>query len=384
MPIAFVNGTGEILSSNVGSTAGSGGLAWTPTNGNALIVTISAWQASGYTATSVTDNKGNTYSLAYDSGAITGGSRLLIYAAWNYSGTGAPTVTVNNTASSGNFLAWAVSEFSGLKSSGLDSAATAFASGATSGVDASVTASTANADANSLVFAMLVHPTGTTFTLSGPAGYTAIYNEATSGNLGAWGGYKIVTTSAVQSAAWSYDDDVITWGAAVVVFAGAGGVGWTEGAGTTLATDDIGGAHHQRQKWTTGADGTANDVSSASPLAATLAPVASGGATPHKLVSATGTNGTSVKAAPAVVYGFIATNTNSSPRFLKLYDKASAPTVGTDTPKYTVAVPRIATGSWPHGMTFSTGLAVALTSGAADSDTGGVLADEITATVLYK
>lgn len=384
MPIAYVNGTGELLGSNVGSTDDSGTLGWTPTNGNALMVTISAWRSGGYTATNVTDDKGNTYALAYDSGAITGGSRLLIYAAWNYSGSGAPTVTVNNANSSGNFLAWAVTEFSGLRTSGLDTAATALASGATSGVDASVTASTANADTNSLVFALLVHPTGTTFTLSGPAGYTELYNQAVSGDLGAWGGYKIVTTSAIQSAAWSYDDDVVTWGAAVVVFAGSRGVRWTEGSGTVLASDEVDSAQYQRQKLTFGADGTATDVSASAPLPLQPAPVTSGGATPYKIVSSTGTNAASVKASAGTLYGFSLTNTNSSPRFLKLYDKASAPTVGTDSPKFTIAVPRIATATWPQGMAFTSGIAVAMTTGAGDGDTGGVAATELTGVLFYR
>jgi hypothetical protein len=40
----------------------------------------------------------------------------------------------------------------------------------------------------------------------------------------------------------------------------------TAGAGTSVATDDIGGVHYQRVKVTSGADGTANDVSNMNPL----------------------------------------------------------------------------------------------------------------------
>lgn len=45
----------------------------------------------------------------------------------------------------------------------------------------------------------------------------------------------------------------------------------TQGSGTTIAADDIGGVLHQRIKISQGADGAATDVSSAAPLQVTLA-----------------------------------------------------------------------------------------------------------------
>lgn len=45
----------------------------------------------------------------------------------------------------------------------------------------------------------------------------------------------------------------------------------TQGVGTTIAADDIGGVLHQRVKLSQGADGSATDVSSAAPLNVTLA-----------------------------------------------------------------------------------------------------------------
>ncbi len=45
----------------------------------------------------------------------------------------------------------------------------------------------------------------------------------------------------------------------------------TQGSGTTIAADDIGGVLHQRVKLSQGADGSATDVSSAAPLNVTLA-----------------------------------------------------------------------------------------------------------------
>ena len=42
---------------------------------------------------------------------------------------------------------------------------------------------------------------------------------------------------------------------------------YTEGSGITIATDDIGGVHHQRIKMEQGSDGTAADIAPTSPLA---------------------------------------------------------------------------------------------------------------------
>lgn len=113
-----------------------------------------------------------------------------------------------------------------------------------------------------------------------------------------------------------------------------------------------------------------------------LAPRTSGGLTMHKTISAATTNATSVKASAGQVYSVQVFNTNAAARYLKLYNKASAPTVGTDTPVKTLTIPGATTGaglvlSWPQGLAFGTGIAFALTTGAADSDTAAVAANEI-------
>ena len=46
----------------------------------------------------------------------------------------------------------------------------------------------------------------------------------------------------------------------------ADNVAISAGSGTTIATDEIGGAHYQRIKLASGADGTASDVSADAPL----------------------------------------------------------------------------------------------------------------------
>lgn len=108
----------------------------------------------------------------------------------------------------------------------------------------------------------------------------------------------------------------------------------------------------------------------------------SGGATPFRLNSAATTNATLVKASAGQVYSIVATNINAAVRYLKLYNRATAPTVGTDVPVQVYAIPGNTAGSGlvlniPVGMSFSLGIAFAITTGAADSDVGAVAANEI-------
>lgn len=117
---------------------------------------------------------------------------------------------------------------------------------------------------------------------------------------------------------------------------------------------------------------------------------AAGGSTPYKLISAATTNATSVKASAGTLYSITASNINASPRYLKIYNKASAPTVGTDTPVLVFLIPGNTAGAGTNipiglpGYEFTTGIAFALTTGAADSDTGAVAASEIIVNLGYK
>lgn len=135
--------------------------------------------------------------------------------------------------------------------------------------------------------------------------------------------------------------------------------------GPTFASDDVSGTQFPRVKVSLGPDGVAQD-----------------GWTPFRVVSAASTNATSVKASIGEIGFIYAVNLNAAVRYLKLYNKASAPTVGTDTPIATLPIPASATGAGfslaiPGGVTLGTGIALALTTGAADSDTGAVAANEI-------
>ena len=94
------------------------------------------------------------------------------------------------------------------------------------------------------------------------------------------------------------------------------------------------------------------------------------------LAAANSTNATSVKASAGDLFRIELTA--AAAVFLKLYNKASAPTVGTDTPIWTR---KLVVGdnvfAFPGGHYFSTGIAYALTGVAADNDTTAVAANDV-------
>lgn len=108
--------------------------------------------------------------------------------------------------------------------------------------------------------------------------------------------------------------------------------------------------------------------------------------TPSAVNSAASTNATAVKTSAGNVFSVTASNTNAAARYVKLYNKASAPTVGTDAPILTIPVPpgaAVNVNFGSQGYRFATGIALAITTGAADSDTGAVAAGEIKVLTSY-
>ena len=117
---------------------------------------------------------------------------------------------------------------------------------------------------------------------------------------------------------------------------------------------------------------TVNDVASAT-----------GGYTPNKLISAATTNATVIKASAGTLGYVQASNINAAARYLKFYNKATAPVVGTDVPVHVWLIPGNTAGAGTNipipseGVNFSAGISFALTAGAADSDVAAVAASEI-------
>jgi len=107
--------------------------------------------------------------------------------------------------------------------------------------------------------------------------------------------------------------------------------------------------------------------------------------TPYFLNSAATTNGALVITGTSGLTSLYATNTGAGAAFVKLYNKATAPVVGTDIPEMVIPIPAAVAGlpgvAAPNigfiGMRFALGLGIAITGGAADTDTSAVAAGQV-------
>lgn len=173
-----------------------------------------------------------------------------------------------------------------------------------------------------------------------------------------------------------------------------------DGAARTVATDQISGVDWQRVKTAYGAEGAATEVTDTSPLPVTTVPLVhgtdsveamagvrtAGGVSVYRLLAAGTTNAQCPKASAGQVYGWHLFNAAAYPVFLKLYNKASAPSVGSDTPVLTVGLSAGATANvaFPWGIPFTTGIALAITKLVADADTTAVTANDLALNLLLK
>lgn len=110
---------------------------------------------------------------------------------------------------------------------------------------------------------------------------------------------------------------------------------------------------------------------------------AGGIASTYRLLSAAAsTNATSVKTSAGRIYQLVGYNVSTGVRYLKLYNKASAPTVGTDTPFKTIAIPpgqAFVIDNGDLGYYCSAGIAFAWTQAVTDADTTALAAGDIVA-----
>lgn len=97
-------------------------------------------------------------------------------------------------------------------------------------------------------------------------------------------------------------------------------------------------------------------------------------------------NLTSVKATAGSLFNLTYTNTAASIRYLKLYNKASAPVVASDIPILTIPLAVGSFASIPFGTLgrrFATGIAFAITGAAADTDATAIGAGEVKFLIDY-
>lgn len=100
-------------------------------------------------------------------------------------------------------------------------------------------------------------------------------------------------------------------------------------------------------------------------------------ATSRIVSAAATTNATNAKPTSGTVLMVTGYNAAAAARYLKFYNKASAPTVGTDTPRKTLYLPAESPFAIPMDDFYSQGIAFALTTGAVDSDTGALTSGDV-------
>ena len=155
-------------------------------------------------------------------------------------------------------------------------------------------------------------------------------------------------------------------------------------AGRTLDTSAISGTVALDSATLSALEGVNATVSgTVTVTAGTVNPVVP--ATPYFVNSAASTNGALIMTGTSNLSSFYATNEGASAAFVKLYNKSTAPTVGTDVPEMTIPVPAAASGvpgvaAIPigfHGFRFALGLGIAITRNAVYTDTTAVGAGEV-------
>ncbi len=99
--------------------------------------------------------------------------------------------------------------------------------------------------------------------------------------------------------------------------------------------------------------------------------------TAYTLTTAASTNAAAVKASAGSLFVLTVSNPTATAAYVKMYNKASAPTVGTDVPVMTIPVAagaRVVEQFGALGARFATGIAIAVTGGVAASDTAVAVA----------
>lgn len=111
---------------------------------------------------------------------------------------------------------------------------------------------------------------------------------------------------------------------------------------------------------------------------------------PGSRISTTGTNATIIKNGPGILGNIDGSNVNAEEAYVKIYDKATTPNPAVDTPVYRYLIPGRTTGAGSNvpfpssGIQFQNGISYIITSGVADNDTTGVLANEVIVNYGYK
>ena len=117
-------------------------------------------------------------------------------------------------------------------------------------------------------------------------------------------------------------------------------------------------------------------VSATQPVSGTVT-ITNPTGTTYNVVTAASTNSAVVKATAGTLYEITISNPTATAAYVKLYNKTTAPVVGTDVPVMTISVPATSATTMPIALTFgqvgkrfATGIGIACTAAAPANDTG--------------
>lgn len=107
----------------------------------------------------------------------------------------------------------------------------------------------------------------------------------------------------------------------------------------------------------------------------------------HRKLSLATTNLTSVVAGRTRLHTLCLQGTTAAIKYVKIYDKATAPVLATDVPKLTLVVPasgQMINPEFGFGIPFDNGIAYAITGAVGDTDATAVAANDVVMNMGYR
>lgn len=104
-----------------------------------------------------------------------------------------------------------------------------------------------------------------------------------------------------------------------------------------------------------------------------------------KVKAAAGTNSVLASAGKRKLECIILSNTTAATKYIKFYDKATAPVVGTDVPMFTLAIPASGILNLRKLSIWTLlGLGFAITGAVAEADVTAVVADDVVGFIQFQ
>src|SRR3989344_1428993 len=113
-------------------------------------------------------------------------------------------------------------------------------------------------------------------------------------------------------------------------------------------------------------------------------PATSGGLSVYRNINLVAT-GINIKSSAGQIYGWVLFNDSAAVRYVKLYNKSSSPSVGSDTPFMTIPLPAGggANVNFTSGITLSNGIGIGATTGITDLNTSSPAAYDVIVNIIY-